>query len=153
MKPRLDYARAAPGVYDAMDALDQYVSTSTLDEYLLHLVRLRASQINGCAYCIDMHWKDLRALGEGEQFLYSLDAWRECPYYSDRERAALAWTEAVTRVTDGHISDEIHEQVQPFFSEKELSDLTLAVAAINARNRMSIAGRLVPGGYQAAKVA
>ena len=100
-----------------------------------------------------MHWKDLRAIGEGEQRLYSLDAWRECPYYSDRERAALTWTEAVTRVTDGHISDEIHEQVQPFFSEKELSDLTLAVAAINAWNRSSIAGRLVPGGYPAAKVA
>ena len=109
MKPRLDYATAAPGVYDAMDALDQYVSTSTLEEYLLHLVRLRASQINGCPHCIDMHWKDLRALGEGEQFLYSLDAWRECPYYSERERAALAWTEAVTRITDGHVPEPLFQ--------------------------------------------
>jgi len=153
MKARINYAKAAPGVYDAMDSLDRYLQECGLEKSLLLLIQLRASQINGCAYCLDMHWKDLRAIGEGEQRLYSLDAWRECPYYSDRERAALAWTEGVTRVTDGHISDEIHEQVRPFFSEKELSDLTLAVAAINAWNRISIAGRLVPGGYQAAKVA
>ena len=153
MKARINYAKAAPGVYDAMDSLDRYLQECGLEKSLLLLIQLRASQINGCAYCLDMHWKDLRAIGEGEQRLYSLDAWRECPYYSDRERAALAWTEGVTRVTDGHISDEIHEQVRPFFSEKELSDLTLAVVAINAWNRISIAGRLVPGGYQAAKVA
>jgi AhpD family alkylhydroperoxidase len=153
MRARINYAKAAPGVYDAMDSLDRYLQECGLEKSLLLLIQLRASQINGCAYCLDMHWKDLRAIGENEQRLYSLDAWRECPYYSDRERAALAWTEAVTRVTDGHISDEVHEQVQPFFSEKELSDLTLAVAAINAWNRISIAGRLVPGGYQAAKVA
>ena len=153
MRARINYAKAAPGVYDAMDSLDRYLQECGLERSLLLLIQLRASQINGCAYCLDMHWKDLRAIGEGEQRLYSLDAWRECPYYSDRERAALAWTEAVTRVTDGHISDEIHEQVRPFFSEKELSDLTLAVAAINAWNRLSIAARLVPGGYQAAKVA
>ena len=151
MKPRLDYAKAAPGVYDAMDALDQYVSTSTLEEYLLHLVRLRASQINGCAYCIDMHWKDLRALGEGEQFLYSLDAWRECPYYSERERAALAWTEAVTRITDGHVPEPLFQEVCSHFSERELADLTLAIVAVNAWNRLSIAARLVPGTYQPAK--
>lgn len=153
MKARINYSKAAPGVYDAMDSLDRYLQECGLEKSLLLLIQLRASQINGCAYCLDMHWKDLRAIGEGEQRLYSLDAWRECPYYSDRERAALAWTEAVTRVTDGHISDEVHEQVRPFFSEKELSDLTLAVAAINAWNRISIAGRLVPGGYKAAKVA
>lgn len=153
MKARINYAKAAPGVYDAMDSLDRYLQECGLEKSLLLLVQLRASQINGCAYCLDMHWKDLRAIGEGEQRLYSLDAWRECPYYSDRERAALAWTEAVTRVTDGHISDEVYEQVRPHFSEKELSDLTLAVAAINAWNRISIAGRLVPGGYKAAKVA
>ena len=153
MKARINYAKAAPGVYDAMDSLDRYLQECGLEKSLLLLIQLRASQINGCAYCLDMHWKDLRAIGEGEQRLYSLDAWRECPYYSDRERAALAWTEAVTRVADGHISDAVHEQVRPFFSEKELSDLTLAVAAINAWNRLSIAARLVPGGYQAAKVA
>lgn len=153
MKARINYAKAAPGVYDAMDSLDQYLQGCGLEKSLLMLVQLRASQINGCAYCLDMHWKDLRAIGEGEQRLYSLDAWRECPYYSDRERAAFAWTEAVTRVADGQVPDEVYEQVRPFFSEKELSDLTLAVAAINAWNRISIAGRLVPGGYQAAKVA
>ena len=147
MKARLNYAKVAPGVYDAMDALDQYLATCGLEESLLHLVRLRASQINGCAYCLDQHWKDLRAIGEGEQRLYSLDAWRECPYYSEREQAALAWTEAVTNLTSGHVSDAVHEAVRPHLNEKELSDLTLAVAAINAWNRLSIAARLAPGAY------
>src|SRR5689334_4878815 len=142
MKARINYAKAAPGVYDAMDSLDQYLQGCGLEKPLLYLVQLRASQLNGCAYCLDMHWKDLRATGEGEQRLYSLDAWRECPYYSDRERAALAWTEAVTRVADGHVPDAVYEEVRPLFSEKELSDLTLAVAAINAWNRLSIAARL-----------
>ena len=151
MKARLNYARVASGVYDAMDALDRYLAGCGLDESLLHLVRLRASQLNGCAYCLDMHWKDLRALGESEQRLYSLDAWRECPYYTDRERAALAWTEAVTHVSDGHVQDALHDEARAVFSEKELCDLTLAVAAINAWNRLSIAARLVPGAYQPAK--
>ena len=152
MKTRLNYAKVAPGVYDAMDPLDQYLATCGLEESLLHLVRLRASQLNGCAYCIDMHWKDLRALGEGEQRLYSLDAWRECPYYSDRERAALAWTEAVTQI-GGHVPDSAYEEARAVLSERELSDLTLAAAAIDAWNRLSIAGRLVPGGYQPARKA
>jgi AhpD family alkylhydroperoxidase len=153
MKPRLDYGRVAPGVYDAMDALDRYLADCGVDERLLHLVRLRASQLNGCAYCIDMHWKDLRALGDTEQRLCSLDAWRECPYYTDRERAALAWTEAVTRIADGHAPEAVYEAARAQFGEKELSDLTLAVATINAWNRLSIAGRLVPGGYRAAAAA
>ena len=153
MKPRINYAKAAPGVYDPMDALDQYLSNCGLEESLLHLVRLRASQINGCAYCIDMHWKDLRALGEDEQRLYSLDAWRECPYYTDRERAALEWTDAVTLIAQGHASEAVYEKVRPHFTEKELSDLTLALATINAWNRLSIAARLTPGAYQPAKVA
>ena len=148
MKTRLNYARVAPGVYDAMDALDQYLAKCGLEESLLHLVRLRASQINGCAYCIDMHWKDLRALGENEQRLYSLDAWRESPYYTDRERAALAWIEAVTLIGD-HVPDAQFDEARAILSEKELCDLTLAAAAINAWNRLSIAARLVPGGYQA----
>jgi AhpD family alkylhydroperoxidase len=147
VKTRLHYARVAPGVYDAMDALDQYLAKCGLEESLLHLVRLRASQINGCAYCIDMHWKDLRALGENEQRLYSLDAWRESPYYSDRERAAMAWIEAVTLIGD-HVPDSVYEAARAVLSEKELCDLTLAAAAINAWNRLSIAARLVPGGYQ-----
>lgn len=151
MKPRLNYGRVAPGVYDAMDALDQYVATCGLEESLLHLVRLRASQINGCAYCIDMHWKDLRAIGETEQRLYSLDAWRESPFHTERERAALAWTEAVTIITDGHVPDPVHEQAREQFNEKELSDLTMAIAAINSWNRLSIAARLTPGTYQPAR--
>lgn len=153
MKARLHYAKSAPGVYDAMDSLDQYLGSCGLEKPLLFLVQLRASQINGCSYCLDMHWKDLRATGENEQRLYSLDAWRECPYYTDRERAALAWAEAVTLVHQGHVPDAVYEEVRPFFSEKELADLTLAVAAINAWNRLSIAGRLVPGTYQPAALA
>lgn len=153
MNVRIKYNRSAPGVYDAMDALDQYLQHCGLEESLLNFVRLRASQINGCAYCIDMHWKDLRASGEGEQRLYSLDAWRECPYYTDRERAALEWTEAVTMLTGGHVTDEVYDRVRVHFSERELADLTLAVAAINAWNRLSISARLAPGTYQAAVLA
>jgi AhpD family alkylhydroperoxidase len=153
MKTRFNYARVAPGVYDAMDSLDQYLQRSGLEESLLHLVRLRASQINGCAYCLDMHWKDLIVLGEREQRLYSLDAWRECPWYSDREQAALAWTEAVTLVASGQVPDAVYEQARAHLSEKELADLTLAVATINAWNRLSIAARLTPGTYQPTAVA
>ena len=145
---RFNYAKAAPGVYDAMEALDRYLAGCGLEESLLHLVRLRASQINGCAYCLDLHWKDLRALGEGEQRLYSLDAWRECPYYTERERAALAWAEAVTLVAGDHVPDAVYDAVRPHFSDTDLSDLTLAAATINAWNRLSIAARLTPGAYQ-----
>jgi AhpD family alkylhydroperoxidase len=151
MKARINYGAVAAGVYDAMDALDTYLAKCGLEATLLHLVRLRASQLNGCAYCLDMHWKDLRALDVSEQRLYSLDAWRECPYYTDRERAALAWTEAITRITDGHAPDEVHQQARAQFDEGALANLTLAIAAINAWNRLSIAGRLVPGAYQPPK--
>jgi AhpD family alkylhydroperoxidase len=150
MKTRLNYGKVAPGVYEAMDPLDQYLQACGLERTLIFLVQLRASQVNGCAYCLDMHWKDLRAAGEDEQRLYSLDAWRECPYYSERERAALAWTEAVTLVADGHVPDAVYDEVRVHFGEKELADLTLAVAAINAWNRLSIAARLRPGTYQPA---
>jgi len=153
MKPRLSYAKAAPGAYEAMDALEHYLDKCGLDRRLLLLVQLRASQVNGCAYCLDMHWKDLVASGEKEQRLYSLDAWRECPYYTDRERAALAWTEAVTLVSQGHVPDAVYEEARRQFSEKELCDLTLAAATINAWNRLSIAARVVPGTYQPAKAA
>jgi AhpD family alkylhydroperoxidase len=153
VKARLNYGKVAPGVYDAMDALDQYLSKCGLEESLLHLIRLRASQVNGCAFCLDMHWKDLRAIGESEERLYSLDAWRECSCYSDRERAALEWTEAVTLIADGHVPDAVYEKARGAFSEKELSDLTLTVATINAWNRLSIAARLVPGKYQPATAA
>jgi AhpD family alkylhydroperoxidase len=134
-----------------MLGLDQYLEDCGLEEPLLHLIRLRASQINGCAYCLDMHWKDLRTSGEQEQRLYSLDAWRECPYYTERERAALAWTEAVTLITAGHVPDAVYEEALAHFSEKELSDLTLAVTVINTWNRLSIAARTVPGAYRPAQ--
>lgn len=151
MQPRWDYIKAAPGVYKAMSGLEQYLHHCGLEESLLHLVKLRTSQINGCAYCLDMHWKDLRSIGENEQRLYSLDAWRECPYYTDRERAALAWTEAITRVALGQVPDEVFAEVRPHFTDAELSNLTLAIATINAWNRLSIAGRIVPGTYQPAR--
>jgi AhpD family alkylhydroperoxidase len=128
--------------------LEKYLHECGLEIGLLHLIKLRASQINGCAYCLDMHWKDLRAIGETEQRLYSLDAWVECPYYTERERAALAWTDAVTCVADTHVPDEVYEKVRKHFTEKELGDLTVAVATINAWNRLSIAGRTAPGTYQ-----
>jgi AhpD family alkylhydroperoxidase len=148
VETRIAYAKVAPGAYRAMLGLEQYLHGCGLEESLLNLVRLRASQINGCAYCIDMHWKDLRAAGESEQRLYGLDAWAESPYYSDRERAALTWTEAVTNIRDGHVRDEVYEHVRGQFSEKELADLTLAVAAINAWNRLAISARSEPGKYQ-----
>jgi AhpD family alkylhydroperoxidase len=148
MEARFNFAKTAPGVYEAMEGLEKYLEQCGLEKRLMYLIQLRASQINGCAYCLDMHWKDLRASGEDEQRLYSLDAWRECPYYTDRERAALAWTEAVTLIAQGHAPDAVYQEARSHFSEKELSDLTLAVAAINAWNRLSIASRIVPGGYQ-----
>ncbi len=153
MKARFNYPKVAPGIYDAMDSLDTYLGNSGLERRLLLLVQLRASQINGCAFCIDMHWKDLRAADETEQRLYGLDAWRESPYYTDRERAALAWVEAVTFIANGHTSDSVYEEVREQFSEKELADLTLAIATINAWNRLAIAARLVLGAYKAAEVA
>lgn len=148
MQPRVNYMQSGQGVYHAMLGLEEYLHKCGLEASLLHLIKMRASQINGCAYCLDMHWKDARASGETEQRLYSLDAWRETPYYTDRERAALAWTDAVTRVTEGHVSDEVFDEVRPHFSEKELCDLTLAVATINAWNRLAIAGRTEPGTYR-----
>src|SRR5712692_5735880 len=151
MQPRID-AKVAPGVYQAMLGLETYLHQSGLELPLLHLIKLRASQVNGCAYCIDMHWKDLRAAGETEQRLYGLDAWEESPYYSDRERAALGWTEAVTKVQEGHVSDEVYERVRKHLTEKELADLTLAIVAINGWNRLNIAARTVPGTYQPAKM-
>ena len=148
MEGRIAMAKVAPGAYRAMLGLEEYLHQCGLEPSLIDLVKLRASQVNGCAYCIDMHWKDLRALGESEQRLYGLDAWEESPYYSDRERAALAWTEAVTNIRDGHVRDEVYEDVRKHFSEKELADLTLAVAAINAWNRLAISARTEPGKYQ-----
>lgn len=148
MTQRLDYRTMAPAAYKAMVSLDMHLRVSGLDPTLLHIVKLRASQINGCAYCIDMHWKDARAAGESEQRLYGLDAWREAPYYDARTRAALAWTEAVTNIADGHASDADYDAVSAHFSDKELADLTWAIAAINAWNRVAIAFRAEPGTHK-----
>ncbi|WP_434045318.1 MULTISPECIES: carboxymuconolactone decarboxylase family protein [Sorangium] len=146
---RIDYAGVAPEAYRAMLGLSALVKRSALEEALKHLVLLRASQINGCAFCIDMHWKDARTAGEGEQRLYGLSAWREAPYYSERERAALEWTEAVTLVAEDQVPDRVYDAVRPHFSERELTDLTWLVATINAWNRMAVALRKVPGSYKA----
>jgi len=145
MEARLDYYSASPGVVRALIGLETHLARSGLEKPLRELVKLRASQINGCAFCIDMHWQDARKEGEEERRLYLLNGWRESPGYSDRERAALEWTEAVTNLADGHVSDDVFAAVRPHFSDKELADLTLAVAAINAWNRMSISFRAVPG--------
>ena len=151
MQPRIDGLKVAPGAYHAMLGLETYLHQCGLEIPLLHLIKLRASQINGCAYCIDMHWKDLRAIGENEQRLYGLDAWRESPYYSDRERAALAWTEAVTLVASTQVPDAVYEEARRHFNEKEITNLTLAVATINAWNRLAISLRAEAGKYQPAK--
>src|SRR3954470_24674657 len=151
MKARIDLMHVNPGVMHAMLGLERQLSQSDLDSTLLDLVRMRASQINGCAYCIDMHSKDARANGETEQRLYGLDAWREAPYYTDRERAALALTEAVTKVTEGHVPDAVYIQAKAQFSEAELAALVIAIATINAWNRLAITFRSEAGQYQPAK--
>ena len=150
MQARLDIRHAPQGLLKTLMGFETYLSGSGLSRPLLDLICLRASQINGCAYCIDMHSKDLRARGETEQRVYMLDAWRESPFYTDRERAALAWTEAITKVTDGHVPDEVYEQVRGQFSQDEIASLTLAAIAINSWNRLNIAFRTVPGSYQPA---
>lgn len=145
---RLDYGKASPGAMRAMIGLEAHVGKSGLDVSLLELVKTRASQLNGCAFCLDMHTKDARAAGETEQRLYGLSAWREAPFYTDRERAALAWTEAITFVADGHVPDDVYEEVQRYFDETELVDLTLAIVAINGWNRLAIAFRSEAGTYE-----
>jgi len=148
MEPRMQYHKYSLDALKPMLALERHLAASSLGEKLLNLIKLRASQINGCAYCIDMHWKDARVLGETEQRLYGLDAWRESPYYTSRERAALEWTEAVTLVAQTHVPDEVFEASKKEFSEQELVDLTYAVAAINSWNRLAISMRAAPGLYQ-----
>ena len=147
MKARFRYDATSPNPYDAMDGLETYLAACAIEQPLVHLVKLRVSQINGCAYCIDMHWKDLRALGEPESRLYALDAWRESPQYTPRERAALAWAEAVTLIAGEGVPDAVYDETRVQFDERAIGDLTLAVATINAWNRLSIASRLVPGAY------
>jgi AhpD family alkylhydroperoxidase len=150
MQERVAYAKVAPGTMMAMRTLDQYVTQSGLEPELLDLVKIRASQLNGCAYCVDMHTKDARARGEGEQRLYALPVWHETPFFTDRERAALAWTEAITLLAGHRVTDELYHAGRQHFSEKQLVDLTMAIIAINGWNRLSVAFRTVPGTYQLA---
>jgi AhpD family alkylhydroperoxidase len=148
MEQRINYVTVAPEGIRALGDLEAYVRRSGLDPGLVELIKTRASQLNGCAYCIDMHTKDARAAGEVEQRLYALAAWRETPFYTDRERAALAWTEAVTLVSQAPVPDDLYQEARRHFSEKALVDLTLALVAINAWNRLAISFRTVPGTYQ-----
>ena len=144
MKPRMNFFQAAPDTVKALNALETQVASSGLEQSLIELVKTRASQINGCAFCINMHTQDARKRGETEQRLYLLNAWRESPVYTDRERAALAWTEAVTLISETHAPDEVYNEVRKHFSEAETVNLTMLIATINAWNRLSISFRSVP---------
>lgn len=149
MQSRIDFPKVAPDALKAMLQLQAYLHNhSGLESSLLNLVFLRASQINGCAWCIDMHTKDARAADETEQRLYCLNAWREAPFYSEREQAALAWTEAVTLVSETHVPDEVFDQVKKHFTEAEIANLTLAIGQINVWNRLNVALRNIAGSYQ-----
>jgi len=148
MTQRINVLEKAQGALGAMFGLSKYLAKCTIEKPLQHLIEYRVSQINGCAYCLDMHSKDMLAEGESVQRLLVLDAWREAPFYTSRERAALAWAEAVTLVTEGHVPDEVYEEAKKEFSEQELIDLTLAVTTINSWNRLNCAFRTEAGGYQ-----
>ena len=152
MQARLDAQKVSPAAYQAMLGLEMFVrKQSKLEPTLIELVKIRASQINGCAYCIDMHSKDARAEGETEQRIYALSAWEETPFFTDRERAALALTEAITLIGEGHVPDAVYEEGRKSFSEEELVNLTLAIVTINGWNRIAITFRMVPGEYQPGK--
>ena len=148
-QPRLDYQQVSPEPIKAMQRLEHAVRSSGLEPGLLDLIKVRASQMNGCAFCIDMHTKEARRRGESEQRLYSLNAWAEAPFFTDRERAALSWTEALTNIQQGHASDEAFRTASVHFGESELVNLTVAITTINAWNRIALAFRIVPGTYQA----
>jgi AhpD family alkylhydroperoxidase len=150
MEARIDLRHADSRIMQLLLSIERYLHGSSLGTRLQHLVKTRASQINGCAYCLDMHSKDARAAGETEQRLYALNAWRETPFFTDRERAALAWAEAVTLVAESHVPDDVFKEARQHFSEEELVNLTMALVAINGWNRLSIAFRAVPGDYQPA---
>ena len=147
MKPRIDYGAVAPDAMKAMVGLEKYVISSGLERSLYELVKTRASQINGCAYCLDMHTKDARKAGETEQRLYALSAWRETPFFTDRERAALEWTEALTVISENEVPDSLYEEVRKSFNESEMVALTMGIIAINGWNRLAIGFRSVPGSY------
>jgi AhpD family alkylhydroperoxidase len=148
MEARLDYTKASPEAFKAMLQLEGVVRRSGIDPKLLELIKIRASQLNACAYCIDMHTKDARSKQETEQRIYALDAWRETPFYTEKERAALAWTEALTNIQIGHAPDAVYAKLRENFSEEEIVILTLAITTINAWNRIAIGFRMVPGTYE-----
>ena len=148
MEQRINYQEIAPKSLKGMYEIEKYVENSQLEDSLVQLVKLRASQINGCAYCIDMHTKDARQAGESEQRLYILSVWQESPFYTDRERAALRWTEALTKISEDDVSDELYESVRKHFAETELTALTMAIIAINGWNRLAISFRNIPGSYK-----
>jgi AhpD family alkylhydroperoxidase len=148
MTPRLDPTKVYPEAYRTLSALEQFVNKSGLEPSLIHLVKLRASYMNGCAYCVDMHTKDARLEGETEQRLYAIPLWRETGFYTDRERAALAWTESVTALGHGGVPDDVYAEVSAQFDQRELVALTMAVIAINAWNRVAVPFRAEPGSYQ-----
>ena len=152
MEPRIDYTAVSPRAVTALMGLERHVRASGIESALLELVKLRASQVNGCAYCIDMHAKDARAAGESEQRLYALTAWRETPFYTLRERAALAWADALTRIADGGVPEGLFDHARDHFTEAELVDLTLAVVAINGWNRLAISFRTPPGSYRPSRL-
>ncbi len=148
METRISLLEKGQKLVKALSGMGIYLAKSTIEEKLINLIDFRVSQINGCAFCLDMHSKDLRAAGETEQRLYMLDAWRDAPFYSARERAALGWAEAVTKIKDGNVPDEVYNEARSEFSEEELIDLTMAVVAINTYNRINIAFRTPAGDYQ-----
>lgn len=153
MQPRIDYRRHAQGAVQSLLGLEKYIAECGLEPKLVHLLKMRASQINGCAYCLDMHSLDARAEGETEQRLYTLDAWHETPFFTDRERAALAWVEALTLIAETHAPDEVYQEVKKHFSEKEIVDLTMIAGTINFWNRLAISMRSLPGRYRPHKTA
>jgi AhpD family alkylhydroperoxidase len=148
MKEQIRYGQISPAAVQALRGVEAYVRGCSLDRTLIELMKVRASQLNGCAYCIDMHTKDARAAGETEQRLYALSAWREAPFYSERERIGLEWTEAVTRVGEGGVDDDLFARAAALFSELQLVELTMAVIAINGWNRMAVTFRPVVGSYR-----
>ena len=149
--PRIDYRTVAPGALRAQFGLEQYVRTTGLEHSLLHLIKLRASIFNGCAYCVDMHTKDARAEGETEQRLYGVAVWHETPYFTPRERAALAWTDSLTNIAQTHVPDGVFAEVKEHFTDEEIVALTMAVVAINGWNRIAVALRQPVGAYVPAK--
>lgn len=148
MKSRLNYGEVSPGALKAMLGLEKYVHQSDLENSLIELVKMRASQLNSCAYCIDMHSKDARKAGETEQRLYALSAWRETPFFTERERAALEWTEALTQLSSTHITDELYDSVKKYFNDEEMVVLTMSIIAINGWNRLGVGFRSEVGDYE-----